>query len=39
LESQPIEYHQTVETLSIEKEKKAVAREAERISRFRWKRP
>jgi hypothetical protein len=38
-ESQPIEYHQTVETLSIEKEKKAVAREAERISRFRWKRP
>src|SRR4051812_17557607 len=32
LESQPIEYHLTVETLSVEKEKKAVAREAERIS-------
>jgi hypothetical protein len=37
LQSQPIEYHLAVETLSIKKEKKAIAREAERISNFRWK--
>jgi hypothetical protein len=36
--SQPIEYHAAVETLSAEKEKKAIAREAKRISNFRWKR-
>jgi hypothetical protein len=37
LQSQPIEYHLAVETLSIKKEKKAIACEAERISNFRWK--
>lgn len=36
--SQPVEYHMAVETLSTEKEKMAIAREAERISNFRWKR-
>jgi hypothetical protein len=39
LESQPAEYHLKVETLSIEKEKNAIAREAERIAKFRWRRP
>jgi hypothetical protein len=36
LQSQPIEYHLKLEMLSEGKEKKAIAREAERISRFRW---
>jgi hypothetical protein len=36
--SQPIEYHTAVETLSTKKEKGAIAREARRISNFRWKR-
>lgn len=39
LRNQPLEYHLKVEILSTEKEKKAVAREAERISKFRWRRP
>jgi hypothetical protein len=39
LKSQPAEYHLKVEMISIEKEKKAVAREAERISKFRWRQP
>lgn len=39
LKSQPAEYHLKVEMLSIEKEKKAIAREVERISKFRWRRP
>lgn len=39
LQNQPPEYHLKVELLSTEKEKKAVAREAERISKFRWRRP
>jgi hypothetical protein len=38
LTEQPIEYHLKVETISEAKEKKAIAREAERISKFRWKR-
>ena len=38
LQSQPNEYHLKVEMLSEQKEKKAIAREAERISRFRWQR-
>ncbi|MEH2500842.1 hypothetical protein V1294_007321 [Bradyrhizobium sp. AZCC 1678] len=38
LESQPAEYHLKVEMLSIEKENKAIALEAERISKFRWRR-
>jgi hypothetical protein len=38
LQGQPIEYHHTVEMISEKKEKKAIAREAERISKFRWKR-
>jgi hypothetical protein len=39
LENQPAEYHLKVEMLSIEKEKNAIAREAERIAKFRWRRP
>ena len=38
LKSQSAEYHLKVEMLSIEKEKKAIALEAERISKFRWRR-
>jgi hypothetical protein len=38
LQSQSNEYHLKVEMISEEKEKKAVALEAERISRFRWRR-
>jgi hypothetical protein len=38
LRKQPIEYHLEVETISEEKEKEAVVREADRISKFRWKR-
>jgi hypothetical protein len=38
LQSQPIEYHLKVEMISEKKEKKAIAREAERISKFRWQR-
>jgi hypothetical protein len=38
LQSQPIEYHLKLEVLSEEKETKAIARETERISRFRWQR-
>jgi hypothetical protein len=38
LNDQPDEYHLRVETISVEKERKAIAREAERIARFRWKR-
>lgn len=38
LKAQPPDYHLKVETISLEKEKKAIAREAERISRFRWER-
>ncbi len=37
LQGQSIEYHIKVETLSEQKEKKAVALEAERISKFRWR--
>ena len=37
LQSQPPEHHLKVEVLMIEKEKKAVALEAERISKFRWR--
>lgn len=37
LHAQPAEYHLKVETISAEKEKRAIAREAERISRFHWK--
>ncbi|ANW04401.1 hypothetical protein LMTR13_33940 [Bradyrhizobium icense] len=36
LQAQPNDYHLKVEATSLEKEKSAVAREAERISRFRW---
>jgi len=36
LQAQPNDYHLKVETTSLEKEKRAVAREAARISRFRW---
>jgi len=36
LSAQPPDYHLKVETISLEKEKQAVAREAARISRFRW---
>jgi hypothetical protein len=38
LQSQPTEYHLKVEMISERKEKKAIAREAERISKFRWQR-
>lgn len=38
LDAQPLDYHLKVETISLAKEKKAISREAERISRFRWKR-
>lgn len=38
LQSQPPEYLLRVEMISEKKEKKAIAREAERISRFRWQR-
>jgi len=38
LTDQPPEYHLRVEMVSEEKEKKAIARETERISKFRWKR-
>ena len=38
LQSQPTEYHLKVEMVSEKKEKKAIAREAERISKFRWQR-
>jgi hypothetical protein len=38
IQSQTTEYHLAVDVISNEKEKKAIAREAERISKFRWKR-
>lgn len=38
IKDQPDEYHLRIETISAEKERKAIVREAERISRFRWKR-
>jgi hypothetical protein len=38
LQGQPVEYHLKVEMVSEKKEKKAIAREAERISKFRWQR-
>jgi hypothetical protein len=37
LQSQSLEFHLEVEKVSLEKEKKATSREADRISRFRWK--
>lgn len=37
LQIQPPEYHLKVEMMSEEKEKKAIAREAERLSKFRWR--
>ena len=39
LKSQPAEYHLKLEMLSLEKEKEAIVRETERISKFRWRRP
>jgi hypothetical protein len=36
IQKQPIEYHRKVAIISEEKERKAIAREVERISKFRW---